>query len=561
MRQEQAPRAHVATALDSVLGVALIGAAAGMLTSVVVSSLFGVLVPAQIFGDRITPLIPLPVFSAVLGLLGQNAKHVFFVVLLTGEGVLTALVGVLYWRLRPAALSRLRRGRQTADAEDFARLSYLDVPVLVALLWLLSAGILAPLLGGGLFGAGLVGGVLGVFGAELIPNLVFAIAFMEGLRRLPESSGVAPTPTAEGARVSRRRLLRQTGVAVAILAGGAVAWELISHALGFGGRGQNYPLSTANTPTRIVPPPQPTYGPWTPIAGQTPEVTPTPQFYYVSKNLNSDPSVVASGWQLQIGGLVDQPYSLGYNDLLGLPYTERYHTLECISNEVGGNLMSNASFRGVALADLLNHAGIRTGANELIFRAADGYSDSLHLSQALDPRSLVVYLINGQPLPQAHGFPARLLVPGLYGMKNGKWLTSLEVGTGSYTGYWEQQGWDREARVKMTSRIDVPADGDVLSARPTYVTYVAGVAYAADRGIAQVEVTTDGGATWQQATLRSPLGALTWVLWEYPWTPVAGTYILAVRAIDLDGNVQTPVQAPPLPNGASGYDAIEVAVR
>jgi DMSO/TMAO reductase YedYZ molybdopterin-dependent catalytic subunit len=206
----------------------------------------------------------------------------------------------------------------------------------------------------------------------------------------------------------------------------------------------------------------------------------------------------------------------------------------------------------------LNHAGIQTGASELVFRAQDGYSDSLHLSQALDPNTLLVYHLNGQPLPQSHGFPVRLLVPGVYGMKNGKWLTTLEVGAGGYSGYWEQQGWSREAVVKTTTRIDVPADGDVLLARSLFI---AGVAYAGDRGISRVDVSVDGGQSWQPAILRQPLGNLTWVLWELPWQPASGTYLIVARAIDLEGNVQTPRQAPTLPDGASGYDAIQVTVR
>ncbi|MBF6591919.1 MAG: molybdopterin-dependent oxidoreductase [Ktedonobacterales bacterium] len=362
--------------------------------------------------------------------------------------------------------------------------------------------------------------------------------------------------------LSRRRLLRQGAVAVAILGGGALAWEAITGVfgglLGLGARGRQYPLATQATPRRIVPPPQPTYGAWTPVRGQTPEVTATPDFYYVSKGLAGDPTIGVADWRLQIGGMVARPYTLTYSDLMALPATERYHTLECISNEVGGDLMSNALWRGVRLADLLNQAGIQAGASEFIFRARDGYSDSLHLSQALDPRSLVVYLINGEPLPRPHGFPARLLVPGLYGMKNGKWLTSLELGPGGYTGYWEQQGWSREARVKTTTRIDVPTDGDVLLSRPLTL---AGVAYAGDRGIARVDVSVDAGRTWQPATLHRPLDDLTWVLWEFPWIPPAGTYVIAARAVDRDGYVQTPAPSPTLPDGASGYNAIQISVR
>jgi DMSO/TMAO reductase YedYZ molybdopterin-dependent catalytic subunit len=350
-------------------------------------------------------------------------------------------------------------------------------------------------------------------------------------------------------------------VTVAILAGGGIAWELLSSGIAsmFGIGGPQPPrILPSGGPDKIVPPPVPSYGEWAPVSGLTAEITRTSDFYYVSKNLVGDPQVSQGTWNLAITGLVNAPYNLTYADLMSLPKVERYHTLECISNEVGGNLISNAYFTGVRLADVLNKAGIQTGASTMVFHCADGYSDFLHLSQALNPDSLVVYLLNGQPLPQAHGFPARLLIPGLYGMKNGKWLTSLQLATGSYTGYWEQQGWTNEARVKMMSRVDVPLDGDLLVAG---TRYIAGVAYAADRGIARVDVSTDGGQTWRPATLRRPLGNLTWVLWEYPWHATSGRYVIAARAIDLQGNVQIPTYAPPLPDGSSGYDAVSVVVR
>jgi DMSO/TMAO reductase YedYZ molybdopterin-dependent catalytic subunit len=526
---------------------AFVAAALAVLAALAGRFIIGLTTPAELFGDRLTALIPLPVFSTLLSVFGTGAKHLFYGFLLLGEGVLTAVAGAVYWSLR----NRFVPGHG-AD--------YRDAPVIILLLWLVSAGILAPLIGGGFFGAGLTGGIPGVFGSEFLPHTIFALAFITLLRR--DEPAAAETGRAEGRAISRRRLLQQAGFAAAVVAGGALAWDFISAGVGsvLGIGGTNRPaLKLGNVPDKIVPPPVPTYGPWTPVSGQSAEVTSANDFYYVSKNLAGDPTIAGSAWKLSIGGMVTSPYSLSYADLKALPTIERYHTLECISNEVGGNLMSSARFTGVSLADVLNRAGIQHGASELIFHAADGYSDSLHLSQALDPRSLVVYLINGAPLPQPHGYPARLLVPGLYGMKNCKWLTSVELGSGSYTGYWEQQGWTREARVKMTARIDVPHDGDLLVARPTYI---AGVAYSGDKGIAEVQVSTDSGQTWQPATLRRPLGPLTWVLWEYAWTPPAGgQYVLAARAIALDGTVQTANSAPPLPDGSSGYDAISVVTR
>ncbi|HKS70685.1 MAG TPA: molybdopterin-dependent oxidoreductase, partial [Ktedonobacterales bacterium] len=520
------PRDAYQTTLPARLGAALVAAALGLLASLAARYFFGIASPAELFGDRLTVLVPLPVFERLLAVFGSNAKHLYFGGVVVAEGVLTALVGTFYWPLRDRVLLRALAGRppgaptesgspaapsissastaSTASSASSAVLPSasasaslpsvssvvktsapphaLDAVALTLLLWLLSAGIFAPLIGGGFFGAGLLGGVGAVFLATLVPNGVFALFDVVLMRRPPPH---ATGTEQNAARMARRTLLRQGAIAVAVLAGGVALWEVVSSTVGnlVGlSSASGMRINPGNVPSKIVPPPVPQYGPYTPVSGQSPEVTSPQNFYYVSKNLAGDPAVNAATWRLQVGGQVAAPYSLSYDELRALPAVKQYHTLECISNEVGGNLMSNGIFTGVSLADVLNRAGIQRGATEMIFAAADGYSDFLHLSQALDPRSLIVYLLDGQPLPQAHGFPARLLIPGLYGMKNGKWLTSLKVDAGSYTGYWEQQGWTREAHVKLTSRIDVPHDGDLLLARQTPI---AGVAYSGANGIAE----------------------------------------------------------------------------
>lgn len=576
-KRDDVPREHVASAPAAsgdahtpaarlhALRAALLAIGVALVIALIAQIWLGILSPAQIFGDRLTVLIPLPLFSRFLSLFGSNAKHLYFVTLMLGEGVLTVVVGLLYLRVR-AQLLTARLAGSGGDASGASVPAYWEAPILVLALWLLSAGIVAPLIGGGLFGAALEGGVAGVFLAELIPNGIFAVQFIRGVRRgvaADAATRAQPGESIPGKLVQRRVVLRQAGTVLAVVGAGFLAWEFINgrfdSLLGGGTQTRQPQLHIGSVPDRIVPPPTPTYGSWTTVSGQTSEVTSVAQFYYVSKNLASDPTIQKGSWQLTIKGLAGQPYSLSYDELLALPAVERYHTLECISNEIGGDLISTARFTGVSLADVLNRAGIQSGASELIFRAADGYSDSLHLSQALDPRSLIAYHINGEPLPAAHGYPARLLIPGLYGMKNGKWLSELEIGSGNYTGYWEERGWTDEAHVKTMARIDTPHDNDLLLRKPLFI---AGVAYAAERGIARVEISTDAGVTWQPAALRQPLGNLTWTLWEFPWTPPAsGTYVLAARAIDLDGRVQTPVQADPLPDGSSGYHAISIVVR
>jgi DMSO/TMAO reductase YedYZ molybdopterin-dependent catalytic subunit len=167
--------------------------------------------------------------------------------------------------------------------------------------------------------------------------------------------------------------------------------------------------------------------------------------------------------------------------------------------------------------------------------------------------------MNGDTLPQKHGYPARLLVPGIYGMKHVKWITSIEIVDTDYQGYWQQSGWSDAAPVHMTARIDTPRDGVQLPANKP--TYIAGVAFSGNKGISEVDVSYDNGNTWHLATLKQPLSDLTWVLWALPWQPDQGNYTISVRAIDKEGNVQDPQLEPPLPNGSSGYHTIRVLVN
>ncbi len=537
------------------LGPSLIAASLAVVTTLALRYIFAVPMPAELFSDQATARIPLSVFETLLATFGSASKHLYLIGGLVAEAALTALVGMLYLLVR----EHFVRARVSIPRT----LAYADIPLIALSLWLLSAGALAPIIGGGFLGVGLLGGVKLTLLSQLAPDGVFAGALFWQLHTAAgEASDRAGNESGTG-ELSRRALLRQSAVAAATLGGGIVLWQALTSGLGAligtGPASSSGPaLSLSDIPSRITPPPKPVYSALKPVVGQSPEVTAANQFYVVSKNLAGDPNLVATGWNLSFTGLVEKPYTLTYDQLLALPQVTQYHTLECISNEVGGDLMSNGYFTGVSLAEALNTAGIRVGATEMIFTAADGYSDSLHLSQALDERSMIAYLLDGQPLPKPHGFPARLLIPGLYGMKNGKWLTQLSLASGPYQGYWEQRGWSQEALVKLTSRIDTPHDGDLLVARRTPL---AGVAYSGAKGIARVDISVDAGQSWQSAQLIQPLGALTWTLWQYAWEPSPGVYTLVVRAIDLEGNVQTPKSAPTLPDGASGYHAITVTVR
>src|SRR5712691_3724230 len=288
------------------------------------------------------------------------------------------------------------------------------------------------------------------------------------------------------------------------------------------------------------------------LSGASPEITPVENFYVVSKNF-SDPVVSEQGWSLKVGGLVDNPLHLSMADLSALPSVTEYVTLECISNNVGGSLMSTGQFTGVRLHDLVSMAVPQSNATHARFKARDGYTESLPLSLiSSQPEILVAYALDGAPLPTGHGFPARMLIPGHYGMKGPKWLDSIEAAPQV-----ENQGWNRDAVVKTMSRIDVPADGAILRA----AVAVAGVAFAGARGVGRVEVSIDGGRSWADADLKTPLSTLTWTLWTYSWTGAAeGQHTLQVRATDLAGAVQTADNRPSYPDGSSGYHTIRVNV-
>lgn len=297
---------------------------------------------------------------------------------------------------------------------------------------------------------------------------------------------------------------------------------------------------------------------WAQIAGLPAEVTPVGKFYTVSKNV-FDPSVDGRTWKFAVKGKVERPYSLTLEGLRQLPAVEKPHTLMCISNEVGGELISNGTWKGVPLRAILEKAGIKPGATELILRARDGYSDSFPLAAALQDGTILAYEMNGQPLAKQHGFPARVLVTGIYGMKNVKWLSELEVADYDYKGYWESRGWSDTAIYKTFSRIDVPRAGAPLRAGAR--TWIAGVAFAGDRGVRAVEVSVDGGRSWQAARVKPAMGNHTWVLWVFEWTPAAaGSATLRVRAVDGTGTVQSAGPKPSLPDGAEGHHTVSVKV-
>ncbi|MCI4371741.1 MAG: molybdopterin-dependent oxidoreductase, partial [Thermoplasmata archaeon] len=288
------------------------------------------------------------------------------------------------------------------------------------------------------------------------------------------------------------------------------------------------------------------------------EVTPTQDFYVVTKNL-IDPVVAADSWMLSVGGMVSNPATYRYSDLqtladpLSSSAASEFVTLECVSNEVGGNLISTAKWDGIRLAALLQSAGMDPTADWIVFTCADDYTAAIPIAKAMDPASIVAIRMNDAPLATAHGYPARIIVPGLYGMFHAKWLTRIEAVKGEYRGYWQQKGWtnsdDGNGRIHTTAIIATPTDNTVVGSTVT----IGGIALAGDRGISAVEISTDGGSTWRMATLRlPPKSNLSWVLWTYDWSPPrSGSFKIVARAADGTGQPEDASTAPPFPNGSA----------
>jgi DMSO/TMAO reductase YedYZ molybdopterin-dependent catalytic subunit len=294
------------------------------------------------------------------------------------------------------------------------------------------------------------------------------------------------------------------------------------------------------------------------IDGLSPYLTPNADFYRIDTALQV-PQVDVADWRLSITGMVDRPLTFTFGDLLREDLVEADITLACVSNEVGGDLVGNARWLGVRLDRLLERAGVQDGATQLVGRAVDGFTVGFPTELARDGRDALVAIgMNGEPLPVEHGFPARLVVPGLYGYVSAtKWLSEIELTTlDAFDAYWIPRGWAKEAPIKTQSRIDVPAP---LSPVSPGRRAIAGVAWAQTRGIEAVEVQIDGGE-WTPARLADDTGPDTWRQWVLDWDATPGQHTLRVRATDGTGELQTEERAEPIPDGASGWHAVQVRV-
>ena len=414
-------------------------------------------------------------------------------------------------------------------------------------------------------GAGFVAiGVLALYAALQDPLndpllAVVSVALAVGiaifvLRRLLDLAAPREAKTARMLDFDRRRFLGTT----IVLAGGAVVGGTVGRLL----------LEQRATEVANVPPvpepgstaPPPPAGSSLDVPGIAPIVTPNDRFYRIDTSLLT-PRLNASSWTLEVNGMVDHPFTMNYQELLDMPLIEQYVTIACVSNEVGGGLVGNAKWRGARLADVLDRAGVQDGATQIVGRAYDGFTVGFPTSWLDNPdrEAMVAVAMNDEPLPPEHGYPARLIVPGLYGYVSAtKWLTNIELTTlEAFDAYWVPKGWAKEAPILTQSRIDVPKNGAGGLSAGTLP--VAGVAWAPDRGISKVEVQVDDGH-WVEAEMSNPISDATWVQWVYRWNASAGRHTLAVRATDGNGDAQTAERTGAAPDGARGYHTIEVSV-
>jgi DMSO/TMAO reductase YedYZ molybdopterin-dependent catalytic subunit len=365
----------------------------------------------------------------------------------------------------------------------------------------------------------------------------------------------APRPAGSGLAwpTARRQFLVAAGVSVAAAGIGYVGGRSLSERKSVSLAQASLRFPKAAEPVPPLPP-----GVNLPVPGISPFITPNGQFYRVDTAILI-PQVDPSNWTLRIHGMVAREITITFDQLLQRPLIEDYLTLCCVSNPVGGPYVGNAKWLGASLAALLREARPQRGADQLLSTSVDGFTSGTPLSVILDGRdALLAVAMNGAALPTAHGFPARQVIPGLYGYVSAcKWVVDMEVTTfAAAQGYWVPRGWSAMGPIKTESRIDVPTDGTSVKAGKVSV---AGVAWAQHKGIEAVEARVDQGP-WQEATLAAVPGIDTWRQWVWEWEATSGTHLIEARATDKTGYTQTSAMAAEAPNGASGYPSTQVSV-
>lgn len=529
------------SALGLGLDAALAGAIAGAV-GIAASELVAGLIPG-------TPSLVVAVGSFIIAVQPPGAKDL--VASLFGTNDKTALnLAVVVVALLVAALAGVL-GRRRFENGSGLLVAFGVVAFLAAALQPLSSPLLAAM-------NALIATAVGIGALRILLDAAGGIGpvrfvrFRLGRSSSPALPGLLP-PAPESYTSRRRFLIRSFELLVAAIGVGLLGRLLID---------RQHPGSapvSATLPAASEGVPPPTADESLSAPGITPIVVPNDSFYRIDTELLV-PQVDASTWQLRVTGMVDQPLTFTYPELLAMPLFEQYVTLACVSNEVGGNLVGNTLWTGAHLKEVLARAGVHSGATQIVGRSVDGFTVGFPTDWALDParEPMIAVGMNREPLPAEHGYPARLIVPGLFGYVSGtKWLSEIEVTTReAFDGYWVPLGWAKDGPILTESRIDHPSADARLS---TGSVDIDGVAWAPDRGVMGVEVRIDD-APWQAAMVSRPISKATWVQWWLRWQATPGTHTIEIRATDGTGAVQTATQGGPAPSGATGHDRVTVTV-
>jgi DMSO/TMAO reductase YedYZ molybdopterin-dependent catalytic subunit len=511
---------------------ALAGAAAG-LAAVAAGELFAGLVagapsPVVAIGDLVIELQPPGAKDLVVALFGTNNKLALQVAIVLAAVAVAAGAGVL-------ARRRFRGGSALFVAFG-----------IVAALAGLREPLAEPLLA-------LAGPALAVGAGLAVLRGLLTLAGRPAEVGRPAAPFPAPRVTSMPDWDRRRFLIASAGTIGAAVAAGVVGRGLVD------ARQVEDFVTVSRLPAALQPVPPLDASQELAVAGITPLVVPNDAFFRIDTAILV-PRIDVGAWRLEVRGLVDRPLVLTYDELLAMPLFEQYSTLACVSNPVGGTFVGNTLWTGVRLRDLLDAAGVQAGATQIVGRSVDGFAAGFPTAWALAPgrEAMVAVGMNREPLPPIHGFPARLVVPGLFGYVSAtKWLEAIELTTReAVDGYWIPLGWAKDGPILTQSRIDVPA---ARTSIPAGTTEVAGVAWAPDRGVSRVEVRIDEGE-WRPARTSRPISDATWVQWVLAWDAVPGRHVLEVRATDGSGEAQSETPTSAAPDGARGLHRVIVSV-
>lgn len=494
----------------------------------------GVPLPAELGGDRFLPLFNVSQFLRILAESGGPlaAKRTALLSGWGGQLAVGVAGGLIY-----AFIVEWGRKKDPERTWRFgvSRGGALFVAITVLLLWLGSVVVLWPTLGTNNLGLPPVPASFVTALGFLVSYASYGIALILTYRLVTSREPVRSSAPV-GQPVGRRAFLAGgAGMALALASGGLVRRVYDTSSLPYDGLGY--------TGADIKP------------------ITPNDEFYVVTKNI-IDPHPAKAAWRLRVEGAVDNPHTYNFEEIASMPSIKQETTLECISNAVGGGLISNAVWKGVRLRTLIEEAGPQSGTVDVLLHAADGYTFSITFEKAMEETTLLAYEMNGEPLPQRHGYPARVLVPGYYGEGSAKWVTRLELFDHEVQDrYYHKQGW-RAKHVSTMSRFDFERFDPQLPVKPGKKTTLKGVAFGADRGIDRVEVSTDDGQTWNEANIDYSASRLTWALWSFDWSPEdSGEHKLVVRATDGNGDLQVEQGSSINPNGSTGYHKVTARVE